>query len=107
MEIHNYFSITELTEYEDLQGFPRRQAAEKVDPGFFSLDGEIPNQPDGALKSSAHSIGASGLRMMYEIYKQLQGKAGQRQIRNPKLGLPHNMGRSPPLSVISISIVGR
>jgi acetyl-CoA C-acetyltransferase len=44
--------------------------------------------------------------MMYEMYKQLQGKAGERQINDPKLGLTHNMGGFPSMNVVSISIVG-
>jgi len=106
MEVHDCFSITELTIYEDLGISPRGKAREDVETGFFDLDGKIPCQPDGGLKCFGHPIGASGLRMMYEMYKQLQGKAGPRQIKNPKMGLTHNMGGVPPLNVVSICIVG-
>lgn len=106
METHDCFSITELTEYEDLQISPRGKAGEDVNSGFYDLDGQIPNQPDGGLKCFGHPIGASGLRMMYEMYKQLQGKAGERQIKNPKFGLTHNMGGFPALNIVSVSIVG-
>ncbi len=58
------------------------------------------------LKCFGHPIGASGLRMMYEMYKQLQGRAGERQIANPTLGLTHNMGGFPPMNLISMNIVG-
>ena len=106
METHDCFSITELTEYEDLQISPRGRAKEDVDAGFFNLDGKIPDQPDGGLKCFGHPIGASGLRMMYEMYKQLQGKAGPRQIKNPKIGLTHNMGGVPAVNLVSVCIVG-
>ena len=106
METHDCFSITELTEYEDLQISPRGRAKEDVDAGFFNLDGQIPDQPDGGLKCFGHPIAASGLRMVYEMYKQLQGKAGPRQIKNPKLGLTHNMGGIPPWNQVSVLIVG-
>lgn len=106
MEIHDCFSITEMVTYEDLMISPRGKAKEDIDSGFFELDGQIPCQPDGGLKCFGHPIGASGLRMMYEMYKQLQGKADKRQIKNPKLGLTHNLGNCPPLSVCSVSIVG-
>jgi acetyl-CoA C-acetyltransferase len=56
--------------------------------------------------SFGHPIGASGLRMLYEMYKQLQGKADKRQIKNPRLGLTHNLGGQPPYSVCSVCIVG-
>ena len=106
MEIHDCFSITELTLYEDLQYSPRGKAKEDVDAGFFNLDGEIPCQPSGGLKCFGHPIAASGLRMMYEMYKQLQGKAGPRQIKNPKLGLTHNLGGFPCYNMVSVCIVG-
>jgi acetyl-CoA C-acetyltransferase len=106
MEVHDCFSITELVTYEDLGISPRGKAGNDVRDGFFNLDGKIPCQPDGGLKCFGHPIGASGLRMMYEMYKQLQGKAGPRQIRNPRIGLTHNMGGFPSLNMISIGIVG-
>ena len=106
MEVHDCFSITELTEYEDLGISPRGRAKEDIEAGFYDIDGKIPCQPDGGLKCFGHPIGASGLRMMYEMYKQLQGKAGPRQIKDPKFGLTHNMGGIPPLNVVSVFIVG-
>jgi len=107
MEVHDCFSITELVTYEDLGISPRGKAKEDIDAGFFELDGQIPCQPDGGLKCFGHPIGASGLRMMYEMYKQLQGKAGPRQIKDPKFGLTHNLGGVPIRNVVSINIVGR
>jgi acetyl-CoA C-acetyltransferase len=106
METHDCFSISELTEYEDLGISPEGRGKEDVDAGFFNLDGQIPNEPDGGLKCFGHPIGASGLRMIYEMYKQLQGKAGPRQIKNPKMGLTHNMGGFPPMVVTGICILG-
>jgi len=105
-EVHDCFSITEAVTMEDLQFSPRGRVKEDIDAGRFNLDGEQPIQPDGGLKSFGHPIGASGLRMMYEIYKQLQGKAGPRQIKNPKAGLTHNMGGFPAMNIISVCIVG-
>ena len=89
-----------------MQLSPRGRAKEDVDAGHFNLDGEQPVQPDGGLKCFGHPIGASGLRMMYEMYKQLQGKAGARQIKNTKLGVTHNMGGIPGMSVTSVIVVG-
>ncbi|MEM0359227.1 MAG: acetyl-CoA acetyltransferase [Candidatus Hadarchaeales archaeon] len=106
LEVHDCFSITELVTYEDLGISPRGKAAEDVEAGFFELEGELPCQPDGGLKCFGHPIGASGLRMVYEIYKQLQGKAGPRQLRDPRLGLTHNLGGFPAMSVVSVSIFG-
>jgi acetyl-CoA C-acetyltransferase len=107
MEVHDCFSITEFVTYEDLQISPRGKAREDVESGFFNLDGKIPCQPDGGLKCFGHPIGASGLRMIYEVYKQLQGKADKRQIKDPKIGLTHNLGGFPSMSVVSVAIFGK
>ena len=105
-EVHDCFSITEAVTMEDLQFSPRGRVREDIDAGRFDLGGAQPVQPDGGLKCFGHPIGASGLRMMYEMYKQLQGKSGERQIPNAKLGLTHNLGGFPPRNVNSIVIVG-
>lgn len=91
---------------EDLQFSHRGRVKEDIDAGRFNLNGEQPVQPSGGLKCFGHPIGASGLRMIYEMYKQLQGKAGQRQIKNPKFGLTHNLGGVPAMNVASTFIVG-
>jgi len=106
MEVHDCFSITELVIYEDLMISPRGKAIDDINAGFFELDGKLPCQPDGGLKCFGHPIGASGIRMVYEIYKQLQGKADKRQIKNPRLGLTQNYGGQPPFGVCSICILG-
>jgi acetyl-CoA C-acetyltransferase len=76
--------------------------------GSFDLEGEIPMNPDGGLKSFGHPIGASGLRMMFENWLQLRGEAPpERQIDNgKKLGLVHNLGGYPGEMVSFVAIVG-
>ena len=106
IEVHDCFSITELVIYEDLLISPRGRAKVDVDAGFFDLNGPLPCQTDGGLKSFGHPIGASGIRMTYEVYKQLQGKCGERQVRNPRLGLTHNLGGFPANCVIGITVWG-
>jgi len=106
-EVHDCFTPTELVLMEDL-GFSERGTAWKdVMEGFFDLEGDLPVNPDGGLKSFGHPIGASGLRMMYEMWLQLRGEAGPRQIEEPKLGLTHNLGGFPGKCVSFVSVVGR
>jgi len=105
-EVHDCFSITEAITMEDLQFSPRGRVKEDVDAGTFELTGQLPVQPDGGLKCFGHPIGASGIRMLYEPWLQFQGKAGQRQIKNPKLALAHNMGNEPYAPTVSVCIVG-
>jgi acetyl-CoA C-acetyltransferase len=107
MEVHDCFSITELVTMEDLHISERGGAVEDIMDGFFDLDGGVPCQPDGGLKCFGHPIGASGLRMLYEMYLQLHGRAGERQIRNPCYGLTHNLGGMPHMNVCSVTIIGR
>jgi len=107
MEVHDCFSITELVTYEDLHISERGQAVNDIMDGFYDRDGQVPCQVDGGLKCFGHPIGASGLRMLYEMYLQLHGRAEERQIENPKFGLTHNLGGFPSMNVCSISIIGK
>lgn len=106
-EVHDCFSITEAVTMEDLQFSPRGKVMDDVMGSRFNLDGAQPCQPDGGLKCFGHPIGASGIRMIYEMYLQLQGRADKRQIKDPRLGLTHNLGGIPYRSVASVIIVGR
>ncbi|HNY64273.1 MAG TPA: acetyl-CoA acetyltransferase [Deltaproteobacteria bacterium] len=107
MEVHDCFSITEVVTMEDLHISERGRAPHDILDGFYDLQGRLPCQPDGGLKCFGHPIGASGLRMIYEMYNQLLGRAGSRQIRDPRYGLTHNLGGLPMMNVCSIAIVGR
>ncbi len=105
-EVHDCFSITELTIMEDLQFSPRGHVKEDIEAGTYTLEGELPVNSDGGLKCFGHPIGATGLRMLYEVYKQLQDKAGPRQVKNPHLGLTHNQGGEPGAATVSVLIAG-
>ena len=107
MEVHDCFSITELVTYEDLHISERGQAVKDVLDGFYDRDGGVPCQVDGGLKCFGHPIGASGLRMLYEMYLQFHGRAGERQIEDPRFGLTHNLGGVPFMNICSIAIVGK
>jgi len=107
MEVHDCFSITELVTMEDLHISERGKAPKDIMDGFYNMDGGVPCQVDGGLKCFGHPIGASGLRMIYEMYLQLHGRAGERQLKDPKIGLTHNLGGFPFMNVCSIAIVGK
>ena len=107
MEVHDCFSVTELVTMEDLHISAEGQGWKDVMNGFYDADGQIPCQIDGGLKCFGHPIGASGLRMLYEMYLQLQGRAGERQLSNPVFGMTHNLGGSPSTNVCSVAIVGQ
>ncbi|MFI6538834.1 acetyl-CoA acetyltransferase [Nonomuraea sp. NPDC050547] len=107
VELHDCFTPTELVLYEDLglsgRGAGWREALE----GRFDFDGALPVNPDGGLKSFGHPIGASGLRMLYECWLQLRGRAGARQLGNGRgLALTQNLGGRPGAAVSFVSVVG-
>jgi acetyl-CoA C-acetyltransferase len=106
IEVHDCFSITELVTMEDLFVSQEGEGWKDVLNGFYDADGAMPCQIDGGLKCFGHPIGASGLRMLYEMYLQLQGRAGDRQLKNPSLGLTHNLGGAPNNNVCSVAIIG-
>src|SRR5690606_20563361 len=104
LEVHDCFSITELVTMEDLFISGEGQAVKDVMDGFYDADGTVPCQIDGGLKCFGHPIGASGLRMIYEMYLQLQGRAGARQReKEPSLCVTHNLGGFPHQNVCSLS----
>ncbi|MBO9422212.1 acetyl-CoA acetyltransferase [Labrenzia sp. R4_2] len=107
-EVHDCFSITELVTMEDLFISPEGGAVKDIMDGFYDADGKVPCQIDGGLKCFGHPIGASGLRMIYEMYLQLQGRAGDRQRKEePVFGMTHNLGGFPHQNVCSLAIVGK
>ena len=108
MEVHDCFSITELVVYEDLQISPKGEAVGDIMNGFYDLNGQVPCQVDGGLKCFGHPIGASGLRMLYEMYNQLLGRRPkERLVKNASFGLTHNLGGTPSANVCSVAILGR
>ena len=104
-QVHDCFTLTELLTYEDLGLCEKGSAKEHISSGTFALDGELPVNTDGGLKTFGHPTGATGVRMIYENYKQLQGKAGDRQVKNASLALSHNIGGAP--QACGIAIIGR
>ena len=109
-EVHDCFTPTELVLMEDLGFCDRGTAWKEIEAGAFDLDGDLPINPDGGLKSFGHPTGASGLRMMYEAFLQLRGEVpADRRISTygkRDLALTHNLGGYPGEMVSFISILG-
>jgi acetyl-CoA C-acetyltransferase len=64
-------------------------------------------QTDGGLKCFGHPIGASGLRMVYEVYQQILARAGGRQLMRVDIGLTQNLGGHPHQNVSAVALIGR
>lgn len=105
-EVHDCFTPTELVLMEDLGFAERGRAWADSLAGTFDLDGGLPVNPDGGLKSFGHPVGASGLRMLYECWLQFQGAAGARQLADPRVAVTHNLGGRPGACVSFVSVVG-
>ena len=109
-EVHDCFTPTELVLMEDLGFCDRGTAWRAVLDGTFALDGDLPVNPDGGLKSFGHPVGASGLRMHYEAWLQLRGEApADRRIStlvDRSRALVHNLGGYPGEMVSFVGIVG-
>jgi len=102
-EVHDCFTIAEIMGIEDLGFFPRGEGWKAAMSGKTSRNGEIPINTSGGLKAKGHPVGASGLGQVNEIWKQLHGKAGQRQLTGqPSIGLAHNVGGSGQTCVVNI-----
>jgi acetyl-CoA C-acetyltransferase len=106
-EVHDCFSVTELVTMEDLGLSKEGRAIFDILDGRYDKSGAIPCQTDGGLKCFGHPVGASGLRMAYEVYAQLRERAGDRQLAKVDFGLTHNLGGQPANSVATVSILGR
>jgi acetyl-CoA C-acetyltransferase len=107
-EVHDCFTPTELVLMEDLCFAERGTAWKEVLAGTFALEGSLPVNTDGGLKSFGHPVGASGLRMHYECWLQLRGEAPEnRRVHNDrKLAVVHNLGGYPGEMVSFVSVVG-
>lgn len=104
-ECHDCFTITEILNYEDLGFAARGEGWKLVEEGVTSLGGALPVNTDGGLKAFGHPLGASGIRMVYEVTQQLQGKAGKRQVKNARRGLAHCLGG--PAAMAGVMVLER
>ena len=91
-EVHDCFTIAEVVDGEDLGFFEKGEGAGAAQEGITTLNGQIPINPSGGLKSKGHPIGATGVGQVVEVYDQLTGNAGERTVKNASIGMTHNFG---------------
>ena len=102
VEVHDCFTIAEIMATEALGFFAPGDGGPAVEKGLTSLNGRIPVNTSGGLKSKGHPVGATGVAQVVEITTQLRGQAGQRQVAGAKIGMAQNMGGSGGSSVVHI-----
>ena len=102
LEVHDCFTIAEICVMEALGIVDKGKGGRAVEEGLTSLDGKIPINASGGLKSKGHPVGATGVAQIVEIVKQLRGEAGERQVKNARIGMTQNMGGSGGSTVVHI-----
>jgi acetyl-CoA C-acetyltransferase len=101
-EVHDCFTIAEIIAYEDLGFCQTGKGGKLLETGETRLDGRLPVNTSGGLKAKGHPVGATGTAQAYEIYLQMTGQAGRRQVKNAKIGLTHNVGGSGATATVHI-----
>ncbi len=106
LEVHDCFTIAELLALEDLGFAGPGEAARLTLSGATRRTGSLPVNPDGGLKAKGHPIGASGVSQVYEVFRQLRGEAGPRQINGAERALTHNVGGAGATAAVGIFAAG-
>jgi len=101
-ELHDCFTIAELIAYEDLGFCSPGEGGKLIESGMTNLDGDLPVNTSGGLKSKGHPVGATGVAQLYEIYLQLTGQAEKRQVEGCEVGLTQNLGGSGASCLVHI-----
>jgi len=102
LEVHDAFTIGEVLALEDLGFCKKGEAAKLIDEEQTYLGGKLPVNMDGGLKAGGHPVGATGVKQIVEIVRQLRGEAGKRQVKDARVGLAHNVGGSGATAVVTI-----
>ena len=101
-EVHDCFTIAEIIISEDLGFVKKGEGGKAVESGMTSIAGQKPINTSGGLKSKGHPVGATGVAQVLEVVHQLRGEAGDRQVKDAKIGLTQNMGGSGGSAVVHI-----
>lgn len=101
-EVHDCFTIAEIIAYEDLGFCKPGKGGKLIESGKTKLNGNLPVNTSGGLKSKGHPVGATGTAQAYEIYLQLTGQAEKRQVKDAQLGLAHNVGGSGATATVHL-----
>ncbi|MFQ6037655.1 MAG: thiolase domain-containing protein [Candidatus Aminicenantales bacterium] len=102
LEVHDCFTIAEICVLEALGVVPKGEGGRAAEEGWTALGGKIPVNTSGGLKSKGHPVGATGVAQVIEIVKQLRGEAGERQVKDARVGMTQNMGGSGGSTVVHI-----
>jgi acetyl-CoA C-acetyltransferase len=102
VEVHDCFTIAEICVIEALGLVEKGRGGQATQDGLTALDGKIPVNASGGLKSKGHPVGATGVAQVVEMVEQLRGEAGERQVKDAATGLTQNMGGTGGSTVVHI-----
>jgi acetyl-CoA C-acetyltransferase len=105
VEVHDCFTIAEICAIEDLGFCKKGEAGKLTEDGVTALNGKLPVNTSGGLKACGHPVGATGIKQVWEIVKQLRGEAGKRQIDGAEIGMTQNVGGTG--ASVAVHILGR
>ena len=101
-EVHDCFTIAEICAIEDLGFVNKGEGGKAIENKITTLDGTLPVNTSGGLKSKGHPVGATGVAQIVEIVTQLRGEADRRQVKDARIGMTHNVGGSGATCVVHI-----
>jgi acetyl-CoA C-acetyltransferase len=101
-ELHDCFTIAEIVALEDLGFVNKGEGGPFTAAGCTALDGRLPVNASGGLKSKGHPVGATGVAQIGDVAEQIRGEAGERQVKRHSLGLAQNLGGSGATAVVTI-----
>jgi acetyl-CoA C-acetyltransferase len=101
-EVHDCFAIAEICAIEAMGLTDGCNPAQAARSGYTALGGKRPVNTSGGLKSKGHPVGATGVAQAIEIFEQLRGDAGERQVEDARIGAAQNMGGSGASSVVHV-----
>ena len=101
-EVHDCFTIAEILAIEDLGFVKKGDGGKAIDENITQLNGSLPVNTSGGLKSKGHPVGATGVAQIVEIVTQLRGEADKRQVKDARIGLAHNVGGSGATCIVHI-----
>ncbi len=101
-ELHDCFTVAEIIALEDLGFVPRGEGGPATAGGFSAIDGPLPVNTSGGLKSKGHPVGATGVGQICDLVLQMRCEAGARQVPRHDIGLAQNLGGSGATCVVTI-----
>ncbi len=101
-ELHDCFTIAEIIATEDLGFVKKGDGGPFALEGCTAIEGSMPVNTSGGLKAKGHPVGATGAGQICDVVQQLRGLAGERQVKNPEVGLAQNLGGSGATAVVTI-----